>query len=475
MNTHLESPHPRSAIKRYGVMLFAVLAALGMNLLVPQLRQRESFVPFFGAVTLSAWYGGRGPGLVSCLLAGLITNYFLFEPAFTFTLSIEAIVPLIVFVCTALAISSLTSELARAEQRTREQWKRFEQTFKSIGDAVIVFTTTGNVDYVNRAAEDLLDYSAREITGRSAGKLLTLQYKNNVILTEDPIQRVMASRQALRLGPGLRISNRLGKVIPVEADGSPIIGADGKIQGVVLVLRDISEREKSESQIQDYQVSLRTLASEVLLAEERERHRIAIGLHDRVGQTLAACNIHARALLDETSIEVMKTGFAEINKTLKEIISETRSLTFQLSPPILYEFGLEPALKWLTQQMAKDHNLPCVFIESGMRVPLPVEFRVIFFQSARELLINVIKHANATKATLTIETTGEEIGLWVEDDGVGFNTEMISAHEDGFGLFSIRERMRHLGGRLEVQSVEEKGTKVKLSIPIQSLASAEAV
>src|SRR6185295_17603522 len=99
----------------------------------------------------------------------------------------------------------------------------------------------------------------------------------------------------------------------------------------------------------------RSIASEVLLAEERERHRIAEGLHDRVGQSLAASNIRIHSLLAEESPEVLHRELAEINKSVKEIIAETRSLTFELSPPTLYVFGLEAALKWLSEQLTKKY------------------------------------------------------------------------------------------------------------------------
>lgn len=357
----VQLPRSRPAIARYGVMLAAVALALGVTALIPPLRKRESFALFFGAVTVSAWYGGHGPGLVSCILSALLADYFIMDPVFDFAVNVEAGVSLLMFVVTAFATSSLTSELARAERETREQWQK-----------------------------------------------------------------------------------------------------------------NLAERAQSDLKIHGYQVRLRSLASEVLLAEERERRRIATGLHDRVGQTLAACNIRVRTLIDEVPADTSKRALSEINRTLKDIISETRTLTFELSPPTLYEFGLEPALKGLLEEVTKKHGLRSEFVERGDSTELPVEISVAMFQSARELLVNVVKHAQAKRVTLTVENKDDEVGVIVKDDGVGFNVDEASARDKGYGLFSIRERVRHLGGRVEISSQPGNGTSVLIAIPLKRCTPQEA-
>ena len=118
--------------------------AFTLTMLAPWLRQRESFILFFGAVSLSAWYGGRGPGLFSCVLTAFLHDYFIFYPPFEFSFGREEIVPLCVFLAVAYMISSMTTALARAEENAREQQQWLQVTLSSIGDAVIATDSRGN-------------------------------------------------------------------------------------------------------------------------------------------------------------------------------------------------------------------------------------------------------------------------------------------------------------------------------------------
>ncbi len=239
-----------------------------------------------------------------------------------------------------------------------------------------------------------------------------------------------------------------------------------------LLNREVLQRRKAEEQLAAYQADLRSLASQLTLAEERERRRLAVHLHDQIGQNLALSHIkleELRASLGEAGAAALAGEVDYLTRLLEQTIQETQSLTFKISPPILYELGLEAALESLTDQFAHQHGLIAYFESDRHPKPVDENLKVLLFQAVQELLVNVVKHAQARSLKISMWREGECLRLAVEDDGVGFNPRVPvyrQGKNGGFGLFSIKERLRPLGGNLEVKSEPGVGTEVVLSVPL---------
>lgn len=234
-------------------------------------------------------------------------------------------------------------------------------------------------------------------------------------------------------------------------------------------VEDITEQKKAEEKIQSYQKQLRSLASDLSLAEEQERRRIATMLHDHIGQILAISKIKLGALLQSAANDGFLEQLEEVREHVEQAIQYTRSLTFELSPPILYDLGLESALEWLTEQIKEQHGISCDFETDNKPKPVRDEIRIVLFSAVRELLMNVAKHALAQTAKVTIRRVNENIVVHVADNGTGFAVSKMNFYLDenkGFGLFSIRERLRHLGGQMDVRSAKGRGTRVILTAPL---------
>jgi len=230
------------------------------------------------------------------------------------------------------------------------------------------------------------------------------------------------------------------------------------------------EHRLADKKLLIYQEQLRSLSSELLLTEERERRRIATDLHDRIGQTLAITKIRLGGLRELAA----PCGFAEeldtIRGLIEQTIQDTRSLTFEISPPVLYDLGLEAATEWLIEELQKKHDIRIVFeCDHSSRIT-DSAFRVLLFRAMRELLFNMIKHSRAENAKVSICSDKHDIRIDIEDNGIGFNisedTSLIKMNK-GFGLFSIQERLSHLGGCLEIKSEPGRGTRASLIAPLR--------
>jgi PAS domain S-box-containing protein len=250
----------------------------------------------------------------------------------------------------------------------------------------------------------------------------------------------------------------------------PVSGAQGEVTRIAVYIRDITHRKQAEERIRAYQERLRSLASQLSLVEEQERRRLATALHDRIAQTLALSKIKLGVLQEPQSSTDLAQPLNEICKLLEQAIQDTRSLIFEISSPILYNFGLEAAVEWLTEQTQKRHGILSEFRDDRQPKPLDEDVRVLLFQAVRELLINVAKHAQAQSVKVAIRRDDNDIQIIIEDDGVGFDTFPIGSHWSeikGFGLFSIRERLDYLGGQLKIKSEPGHGTQVTLVAPLK--------
>jgi signal transduction histidine kinase len=239
---------------------------------------------------------------------------------------------------------------------------------------------------------------------------------------------------------------------------------------------EIAQRKRAQSQIMAYQDRLRSAAAELSMAEERQRRQIAATLHDAVGHRLAVAVMKLRGLLDE-DISGRAPEVVRACELVEQAIGHTRSLTLQLSPPVLYELGLEPALEWLAQQVEAETGLSVSVEDDNESKQTDDQVRSLIFSSVRELLVNVVKHARARSARVSIVREGDNVRVSVADDGVGcdpLRAQATASGGSGFGLFNIRERLNHLGGSFELASQSGEGCRVTLVAPLTSQQKALA-
>jgi PAS domain S-box-containing protein len=256
-----------------------------------------------------------------------------------------------------------------------------------------------------------------------------------------------------------------------DMTAEPLRDAHGEVIGLTTSATDVTEIRRAEmelrhlnEQLEQRTDQLRALATELTRAEERERHRVARVLHDHLQQILVAAQIQVN--IGRRIVPASAAGPLErAGEFIDESIQASRDLTAQLSPPILYDAGLPAALGWLSRWMQDRHGLN-IQQQVDEDVDVPDEsLRAFMFQSARELLFNVVKHAGTDRAVLSWSRQGDDLCLAVEDIGAGFVDGGQQTDKGSFGLFSIRERLTHLGGQIEIDSAPGRGARVSLRVP----------
>jgi len=260
--------------------------------------------------------------------------------------------------------------------------------------------------------------------------------------------------------------------------------AQDKLDGVIVTLTDVTEaREATAAQlaeranqaaalekgIADRTAQLRELSVALVLTEERERRAIAVDLHDDLGQTLALLKMRLDLLHKQAPAGALADELQSASELLLQASERTRSLAFQLSPTILYDLGLVPALEWLAEEMKRLYSLTVsVHSDTTWRSIVDPSARTVLFRAVRELLINVAKHANTDIAHVDCRIIKGQIVVTVADSGKGFEPEAIfsEAGNRGFGLISIRERLVGLGGTMDCESSPGNGSRVTLKVPV---------
>lgn len=233
---------------------------------------------------------------------------------------------------------------------------------------------------------------------------------------------------------------------------------------------DLERRIAERTQVAERRAQqLRLLASELTKAEERERRRLAQMLHDDLQQMLVAARMHIGAISPDIAPSRMLELMRHVDDLLDRSITLSRNLTHRASPPVLYDAGLAPALEWLGRQVEEEHGLEVEVECDETAQPQSQDTRVLLYQACRELLFNVVKHADSKQCKLAMHHAGGgSVQVSVCDEGKGFDPEKKDVGKgDGFGLFSIRERLELIGGRMEIESIAGQGTCVRLYAPVK--------
>ena len=244
---------------------------------------------------------------------------------------------------------------------------------------------------------------------------------------------------------------------------------------IVVILKDMSDwyhltfsLKEKENLLLKYREDLRKLTARLTLAEEKTKRSLAMVLHDRIGFSMVNMAYTLREIEKNQSDERLKQNVKNVVMDMEKLIKEIRTFTFEISPTLLYEVGIEAAFEVLCEEMFTRHKIKYSISSSGRDKDIAEDIKILLFHMVRELFVNIIKHAKATAVSIKMRRGSKKYQIVVEDNGVGFCPSDENDFRDlrGIGLFSIRERLTTLGGQISIVSEPNKGTIVSIIAPI---------
>ncbi len=367
----------------------------------------------------------------------------------------------------SVGISRDVTERRKAAKEIVEARDFLENVFNTSVDGIITTDWKGSLTMANRSAEEILGYETGELVGKHPTEL-NPKGKDCSEEAKDFMTEIMEEGFVKKVEQVWVRKDRT--LVNVELNAALLKDSHGEITGSVASVRDITDRKKTEKRLNNYQNQLRSLASQLTLTEERARRHIATDLHDRIGQALAMTKIKLGSLRESASSIGLGDDVDKIRDLIEQSIQDTRSLIFDICPPLLYELGFEKAVEWLLENIQEQHGIDTLFKDDGIPKPLDDDMRVLLYQTVRELLMNIVKHAQAKKVRVSFKGNRGYVKISVEDDGIGFDPSKISSRvgkPEGFGLFRIVERLHYLGGEIQFESKPHHGTKISMVVPTE--------
>ncbi len=391
------------------------------------------------------------------------------------------------------AVARDMTELRQAEQTLRRAAEEHATMLATTPDGFWVLDQEGRIIDVNDGYCQLSGYSREELLAMKVWDLEAVESPQQVLehiekIVRDGFDRyetrhrrkdggvvdveisVTYWREACRL---LLFARNITDRIMAQTDMHRLVD---DLQDEVQV-RIMAQEQLASSNLELHQRAeqLARLASELTLAEQRERYRLAQVLHDHLQQLLVGATFGLEVLWRRLQDETQRSSLQQIKELLTESIATSRSLTVELCPPILHQSGLGPALEWLARSMQEKHALRVELALEDEATVHRDDVKVLLFQAVRELLLNVVKHAKVNRAAVGLRLSGENhVEVQVADEGPGFDSSRASGGTGGgFGLFSIRERLGLLGGRLEIDSAPQRGSRIRMMAPRYEIIPAD--
>lgn len=353
----------------------------------------------------------------------------------------------------------------RAERGRKLVEHGFREMLMSAAQPITITDSQGAIVFANHMAADTFGHSLEELRALSCEALLPARLRLEHRAQRANFLRYPQHRESYRdlKTFGLR---KDGSEFPMVVNLSTMLGRGKPL--VVSFITDVTPQHVAEHQIRQYEARLRRMAFDAAVTEERERRRIAADLHDGIGQALALAQIKLTGMRD-TAPEPLRAGMDEVIELLARSVLDTRTLTTELSPPMLYDLGIKDALSWLAEDVEKRQGIHVELTDDDSQKPLDESTAALVYRAVRELLMNVFKHSKCTRAHVSLRRDQDDLEIDVVDSGVGFAVvdAVSQAHAGGFGLFNVREQISRLGGTVSVMSTPGHGTQVSLRVPMR--------
>lgn len=326
----------------------------------------------------------------------------------------------------------------------------YRMMVEEMNEGAVTLIPDGTIFYCNGRFGEMLQTDCEKLIGLPFHKLIAPEEQSRFnALFQQAIPR------GVREEFNLQTPN--GNHVPVQLSMYPL--GEDKPSGIAVLATDIRERVQSEEKI-------RSLAAELTRAEQEERHRISQVLHDDLQQRLFAVKAQLSFLKDGNLSADTYRELDQIQESLSESVAITRNLSIDLSPIVLRGEGLTEVLTWLSFRMKEQYGLQVDLEAKEDLHEVDSHMRMLLFQSIRELLFNVVKHAGVSQAKVTLDEMNGRPCITVSDDGKGFDSEAVLGNpQAAHGLLIIQDRLNLLGCHMELVAKPNEGTRITIELP----------
>ncbi|MGE5445220.1 MAG: PAS domain S-box protein [Ignavibacteriales bacterium] len=354
----------------------------------------------------------------------------------------------------------------RAEEELRESEENYRNLFENVPIGAYRTTPDGRILMANPTLIRMLGYTSfNELASRNLEK-----EGFDASYPRDQFKDLLEQKGEVR---GLEYTwiSRDDTKIFVRENTRAVRGQDGTVLYYEGTVEDISKRKLAEEQLKNSHEQLRTLAAHLQSVREEERARIAREIHDELSQTLTGLQMSLSWLskkLSEASNGVLHSLLLQEITIMSKLIDATtqavQEISAELRPPVLDDLGLTAAIEWQTREFQTRMGIECRFISSPENITLDKEQSTAIFRILQETLINVARHANATRVDISLRKRADNVILEVRDNGKGITESEIS-NPHSLGLLGMRERALLLRGEIKISGTPGKGTAVTVRIP----------
>jgi len=351
------------------------------------------------------------------------------------------------------------------ENELTNSQKLYQDLYDKAPDMYFSIDKEDKIISVNQNGAEYLGYTKTQLIGN---KVWMVVHKDDILDVKKQLEKILLSCKIIK-ELEFRKVKKDGTIIFVQEQIQCICDDSGNVKELRIVCRDITEINKNKQKILDYQNNLRLMTHEMSRIEEREKRELAYKLHDVIGQSMAMAKIKLGEISKNMSFENVQKNIDLAKSLVVDAIKKSRDLTYELSPPILYELGLVAAINWYSSQISKLYNIKIHINGIKESLGCSEEIKIIIYRSIVELLNNIIKYSHATKAVITINEFKNHGKITIRDNGRGFNSDntQVLTKSKKFGLFSIKERIEYIGGEFKIESKMKVGTTATIKIPTE--------
>ncbi|MCI2229377.1 PAS domain-containing protein [Polaribacter sp. MSW13] len=333
-------------------------------------------------------------------------------------------------------------------------------------DLICLHKPDSTFKYISPSVETLLGYQQAELQGEKA---LSIVHKEDV----DELKEILKKRALKGVFIetfSCRVLHKKGHYVWLEFLASPVY-KNKEISHFVSSARDISQSVIVKKEIEEYQTSLQKLTTEITLIEEKQKKEIASNIHDHLSQSLVISKMKINELKKNPQLKGTEEDLKFIETHISTALENSRKITYELSPPILYQLGIIDALGWLLEEIETIHKIKCQLTSNVDYIKLSDIESILLYRSIQEVINNTIKYAKASLITLEVDKNTLGVNLFVRDNGAGFDTSKLynnirSGSGSGFGLFTVQERIKNIQGEFNIKSKKNIGTTVSFFIPL---------